>query len=86
MFHFMANSYWQPLDFELPPVTGEAEYGWRRIIDTFREAPEDLQHWSDAPLHSGGHYTVQARSVVLLARLADTGDSAATPQKVCCEE
>ena len=54
MFHFMANSYWQPLDFELPPVTGEAECGWRRIIDTFQEAPEDLQDWSDAPLHSGG--------------------------------
>ena len=71
MFHFMANSYWHPLEFELPPVSGPAEHSWRRMIDTFQAAPDDIQEWSDAPVHSEAQYMVQARTVVLLGRPTD---------------
>lgn len=71
MFHFMANSYWRQLDFEVPAATGKTEHGWRRIIDTSQEAPGDIHDWPDAPIFSKAHYTLQARSVVLLARIAD---------------
>ena len=40
--HLMCNAYREALDFELPPLPKTAASGWRRWIDTAREAPEDI--------------------------------------------
>ena len=38
----MSNAYWEPLDFELPPVPATAASGWERRIDMAQQAPEDI--------------------------------------------
>ena len=38
----MSNAYWEPLDFELPPVPDTAASGWERRIDIARKTPEDI--------------------------------------------
>jgi glycogen operon protein len=73
------NAYWEPLDFELPPLPGTRE-PWRRWIDTSLESPCDIVDWEQAPLVTGTTYRAGPRSVVvLLAGLADlsagTGDA-----------
>jgi isoamylase len=37
--HVMMNMYWQPLEFELPSVTGR---GWFRAVDTALLPPNDF--------------------------------------------
>jgi isoamylase len=64
LLHGMLNAYWEPLTFELPPVS--AEQGWRRWIDTALEAPDDICPWESAPVVRQPTYEVQPRSVVLL--------------------
>jgi len=59
--HVILNSYWEPLEFELPP-----QGPWRRRIDTFLDSPDDIVDWQKAPLVSGATYRVEARSAVLL--------------------
>ena len=66
LLHGMLNAYWEPLTFELPPVS--AEQGWRRWIDTALEAPDDICPWESAPVVRQPTYEVQPRSVVLLVR------------------
>jgi glycogen operon protein len=73
LLHLVVNAYWEPLAFELPPLPAGA--AWRRIIDTFRESPEDLCGWRGAEIVQGTHYLVQARTVVLLACPTLTGPS-----------
>jgi isoamylase len=60
--HAMFNAYWEPLTFELPRAS------WRRWIDTYREAPDDVSD-GVAPPVAGSTYTVQARSLVVLVAL-----------------
>jgi glycogen operon protein len=62
----MFNTYWEPLTFELPPLVPATHEGWRRWIDTSREAPEDVCDETLAPAVEGGTYTVPARSLVVL--------------------
>ncbi len=62
-FFFILNAHYEPLDFELPAVEGDA---WRRWVDTGRESPEDIVPWEEAPELPGKNYTVAARSVVML--------------------
>jgi len=62
-FHLIFNSYWEPLDFELPPVT---EGPWRRWIDTALASPEDIATWKEAPVVTSESYRASPRSVVLL--------------------
>jgi glycogen operon protein len=69
LLHVMLNAYWEPLTFELPPVT--AEQGWRRCIDTALEAPDDISPWDGAAVVRQGTYEVQPRSVVFLALALD---------------
>jgi glycogen operon protein len=64
--HFVMNAYWEPLQFELPPLGHNNKIGWKRWIDTALESPEDIVDWKMAPGHSGNVYRVQARSVVVL--------------------
>jgi glycogen operon protein len=72
--HGMLNAYWEPLTFELP-LGPDGHRGWRRCIDTFLPSPHDIQRWQDAPAVATSRYTVQPRSVVVLA-MALTGDPA----------
>lgn len=68
LFHPILNSYWEPLDFELPPAGGEAPNPWRRWIDSALDSPNDIVPWRDAPAPSvpGTTYHAEARSIVAL--------------------
>ena len=63
--YVILNAYWEPLDFELPPV-GEGAGSWRRWIDTSLDSPQDINPWETAPSLSGRTYRAAARSVVVL--------------------
>jgi hypothetical protein len=39
---------WKPLNFELPRIGKGKEDSWRRWIDLFLEAPEDIVAWQEA--------------------------------------
>ena len=82
LMHFALNAWWEPLDFELPPLPGWADSGWRRIIDTAQPSPHDLVAFEQAPPVAGATHRVQSRSVVVLfaaarQRGADAGTVAA---------
>ena len=64
--HLLLNAYWEPLDFELPPVDQTGGNPWRRWIDTALEAPHDIVLWQTAPAVPSCTYRVEARSVVVL--------------------
>jgi glycogen operon protein len=66
VFHTMFNAYWEPLDFELPPLVESAHDRWRCWIDTFLDSPHDIVDWEDAPAVGGYMYRVEPRSVVVL--------------------
>jgi glycogen operon protein len=63
--HLMVNAYWEPLEFEVPPLDDPREQ-WRRCIDTYRDAPDDIRDWSEAPALQGRTCRVEPRSLVLL--------------------
>ena len=46
--HLILNAYWEPLDFELPPVTNGGDT-WRRWIDTALDPPHEIVEWNAAP-------------------------------------
>ena len=64
--HVMVNAYWEALDFDLPLAPAAAVSGWRRWIDTSREAPEDIMDAFAAPPVRGTQYRVAPRSVAFL--------------------
>jgi glycogen operon protein len=64
--HLILNAYWEPLDFELPPVHQTDGNPWRRWIDTALDAPHDIVPWQTAPTVSGSTYRAEARAVVVL--------------------
>jgi isoamylase len=66
-FHVMANFYWEPLDFALPPPPRRSATGWRRVLDTALPAPNDFCMLVDASPVAGERYQVGPRTVVLLA-------------------
>ncbi|TWU66045.1 Glycogen debranching enzyme [Crateriforma conspicua] len=62
-FHLILNAYWQPMEFELPPL----DVGpWRRWIDTSLESPDDIVHQDCAPTVATNHYLAESHSVVML--------------------
>jgi glycogen operon protein len=67
LLHGMLNAYWEPLSFELPPVT-ESEHRWRRCVDTSLASPDDVRRWEEAPMVDSTRYLVQPRSIALVAR------------------
>ena len=67
--HLMINAYWEPLEFELPPLEGQRS--WRRCVDTYLDPPNDIRGWEDAQGLQASIYRVQPRSVVIL--FASTG-------------
>ena len=62
-FHLILNAYWEPLDFELPPLK---KGSWRRWIDTALEPPNDITPWREAPVIPDAAYRADCRSVVML--------------------
>jgi glycogen operon protein len=75
LLHLMINAYWEPLDFEVPPLAAGA--AWRCCLDTFAEPPHDICYWTEAPRLSGPTCRVEPRSLVLL--LANTDPVEADP-------
>ncbi|HQR28296.1 MAG TPA: glycogen debranching protein GlgX [Nocardioides sp.] len=63
VMHLILNAYWEPLDFELPVLSGRS---WRRWIDTGLASPDDIVPWQLAPAYDGPTYPAIARSVVVL--------------------
>jgi len=73
VIHLMINAYWDPLEFQIPPVPEKFGDGWYRWIDTYRESPDDIYTLNEAPLIEYPSYLVQPRSVVsLIAVIAKT--------------
>jgi isoamylase len=66
VLHLMLNAYWEPLDFELPPVPSQCQGPWRRWVDTCLESPEDICEWRCGLPVTTEHYTVEPRSLVVL--------------------
>jgi len=64
LLHLILNAYWEPLDFELPPLDGRGM--WRRWIDTALESPQDIVPWQMSPSISESIYRAEPRSVVVL--------------------
>ena len=48
VLHLILNAYWEGLDFEIPPLEAGMA-GWRRIVDTSLESPDDILAAADAP-------------------------------------
>ena len=73
LFYAILNAYWEPLEFELPPL-GKDDDPWRRWIDTSLDSPQDIVEWQAAPTVSSRTYRAGPRSVVVL--IAHAGDGA----------
>jgi glycogen operon protein len=65
MIHIMINSFWKSLEFEIPLCTNFYT-PWRCCIDTFKESPQDILPWKEAPSINAESYLVESRSVVIL--------------------
>jgi glycogen operon protein len=65
-FHLIFNAFSEELTFELPPLPPTDSLGWRRLIDTYRESPDDFVEPDEAPCINAASYVVHSRSVVLL--------------------
>jgi len=65
LLHLIVNSYWEALDFELPPAQ-PGRTPWRRCIDTARASPDDFHAWADAPAVELASYRAEPRSLVIL--------------------
>jgi glycogen operon protein len=66
VLHLILNAYWEPLEFELPPVSEDSGGSWRRWIDTALDSPNDIVEWQNAPRFTGRTYRAGPRSVALL--------------------
>jgi len=66
LVHCIFNSYWEPLEFELPSAEDGDKRSWRRWIDTSLDPPQDIVEWQAAPVVSGRTYRAGPRSVVVL--------------------
>ena len=62
LMHLILNTYWEPLEFELPP----ARAPWGLWIDTFLPPPHDIVEWQSARPVAGNTYRAGPRSVVVL--------------------
>jgi len=56
----MINTYWEPLQFEIQEGTR-----WKRVIDTFRDSPDDIVDEHSAPVFEGPFLVVAPRSIVV---------------------
>ena len=65
LVHVILNAYWEPLDFELAPLSG-SDPRWRRWVDTSLESPHDIVEWDAAPPVPSHVYRAGPRSVAAL--------------------
>ena len=65
LVHVILNAYWEPLDFELAPLSGSDPL-WRRWVDTSLESPDDIVEWHAAPSVPSRAYRAGPRSVAAL--------------------
>ena len=65
LLHVIINAYWEPLEFEIPPLD-QTQESWRRCLDTYLDPPDDIRSWRDAQPILGSTCRVQPRSVVML--------------------
>ena len=63
--YLILNAYWEPLEFELPPV-GDGHEPWRRTIDTSLDSPDDIVEHSVAPTVATRSYLAAPHSVIAL--------------------
>ncbi len=64
--HFMANAWWEALEFELPAAVGPGSH-WRRWIDTALEPPHDIAGgWDEGVPVTTPRYRVVGRSLAVL--------------------
>jgi len=61
--HVMINTYWDDLDFEMPPVPGR---NWFRSVDTALPSPLDIADVGQEANVEGHTYRVRGRSVAVL--------------------
>jgi isoamylase len=61
--HVMANMYWEPLSFAIPPVP---DRDWYRSVDTSRPSPDDILPLGEEEPVTETRMTVDARSIVVL--------------------
>lgn len=66
VIYFIFNSYWEPLEFELPVRYQNAHLNWSRVIDTALPSPDDCLATDKAIFIETNLYTAQARSLVIL--------------------
>lgn len=66
IIYFIFNSFWEPLEFELPEQCQSTQLNWVRIIDTALASPDDCLAINHAIQVQGKHYVAAAKSVVLL--------------------
>lgn len=65
--HIMLNSYWEPLNFQLPPLSkGER---WHRLVDTALAVPNDISRLNVARPIIGKYYHLSPRSAVVLVAM-----------------
>ena len=62
-YHLIFNAFWEPNEFELPPVPATFE-PWKRIIDTDKPSPQDIG--TGFTIADPTIYLVQPRSTVVL--------------------
>ena len=62
--HVILNAHWEPLDFELPVLTGGEK--WWRWIDTALDPPNEICEWNEEEQMTGTTYRAAGRSVVVL--------------------
>jgi len=63
--HLIFNGFWEPLPFELPPLS-DHRYTWRLWIDTALDSPREIVEWQAAAPVPGPTYQAGPRSVVVL--------------------
>jgi isoamylase len=62
--HMIVNAYWEPLEFELPPLPGRRH--WHRVVDTALASPADISDPGHEPRVVGSTYRAESHSVVIL--------------------
>ena len=66
IIYFIFNSFWEPLEFELPDHYQNINLSWLRIIDTAQASPDDCVAIKHAAKIEDKFYQSQPRSVVVL--------------------
>ena len=69
VLHLMWNAYSEDMNFELPDPQDYKRKHWVHLIDTSRQAPNDITLLEDAKQVMGKNYSVKANSMVLLTAI-----------------